>query len=49
MRDIEQVKTSHYQEKTGETIKHLHVSGIKYFGISGESGAFLKVLITCKK
>lgn len=50
--DIEPTKTSHYQEKIGAKLKHLHGFGMKYFGISGASGAFLSVrivLITCKK
>lgn len=45
LRDIEQVKMVHNQEKTGETIRHLHYSGIKYFGISGASGASESVKI----
>ena len=44
--DIEPTETTNKKAKTGETIRHLHYSGIKFWVLileSGESGACLKV------
>lgn len=46
--DIKPTKTSHKMAKSGATIRHLHLFGIKYFGIWRKWSMF-KSLMTCKK
>lgn len=43
--DIEPTKTSHYQEKTGAKLKHLHGFGIKYLHYFGIRSKYESVII----